>query len=601
MRILRYFGLSIVFLIIAGCSHSVTSGGGPVYSMQRIDDSASDWPERNMETSFYKNCIFSDASKIKEVFPDLYESVSHIEANSLCNLAQEIAGGGVADFNADGFLDILVTHPTLENISIWLGDGALNFSRDTRISSLGDTMDYSGAGLGDFDNDGDVDIFASSMYGPKAHLLINDGTGIFEDEATLRGASMYNGNPHYGTSVTVFDYNNDGWLDVYSGEWRPLESAPYSNVSHSRLLENQGYLGKPGHFVDVTLKAGVDMTRRDGAIMVWQAGIFAADGYKPNDLVILSDFGTSGAFKKTNQNTYEQLDTRSSVAQDVAAMGLSVGDVTGDGSLEVFSSAISSNKSCRCTSSNGCLAMVSYLTDNSLALVSGNRLFSYREGKVVDITDEAGVRNSGWSWGTSMTDVDNDGDLDIMVTAGVEGRVMERFIDESGALLDSGDDSVGGSIRKCLTDTSFVLWINDGFGHFKDGTDLAKITPRGLPKSVLAADFNSDGIDEVLVFRNRGNPYLYSNVNVGIPKGLTIKFEDTRKTVGARVTIQVEQDSRPIVRVLGTQNSMYSTYYGTYVIGVGSARTLHSVTVEMPGTDEPVVFYNVPTSLLVVS
>lgn len=40
------------------------------------------------------------------------------------------------------------------------------------------------------------------------------------------------------------------------------------------------------------------MIRRDGAIMVWQAGIFAADGYNPNDLVILSDFGTSGAFKK---------------------------------------------------------------------------------------------------------------------------------------------------------------------------------------------------------------------------------------------------------------------------------------------------------------
>lgn len=70
---------------------------------------------------------------------------------------------------------------------------------------------------GDFDNDGDVDIFASSMYGNRAHLLINDGTGIFKDEATLRGADMFNGNPHYGTSSTVFDYNNDGWLTSTPG------------------------------------------------------------------------------------------------------------------------------------------------------------------------------------------------------------------------------------------------------------------------------------------------------------------------------------------------------------------------------------------------
>lgn len=595
-------------LFAANCGGGQTTQPGedvPLYVFQRVDDTPNDWPGRNQATSFIKNCVFADPVKFEERFPDLHTSVSRLDTGTNCSLAQFVAGGAVADLDGDGNLDIVETHPTLENMTIWLGDGKGGFSRDERVQDLGDTSDYGGVGVGDLDNDGDVDMVVSSVYGTSAKFLVNDGRGIFADKADERGIAMRDGNPHYGTGVTLFDYNEDGWLDAYLGEWRPLESASFSSSSHARLFENQGHRGLAGHFEDVTAAAGLNMTQWDGAVMVFQAGIMKDGADDDFDLLIVSDWGTSKFFKKTGRNTYEMMPRRGSVAQDNMAMGIAVGDLDGNGTFEVFTTAIGLGPACRCENTPGCSAFQSVVSDYNLAFASGNRLFTMENGVAVDITDAAGVRNGGWGWGTVMADVDNDGDLDLLQTAGGEPRDIDMFTDENGELLgqDPPTDQgrMGAAIRECFDGISFRLWLNDGKGVMSEVSAPANIVPKGAPRSLLAADFDNDGVDEIVVFRSKGDPYLYDNVREQTPKGLTVRFANYNDSVGATVSIVTTEGSAPIVRVLGTQNSTYASYYGPYVIGLGGVKNaLHSVTVTFPGDRKPVVFENISSRDLLV-
>ena len=608
MRLPKLVLLVAAGLILTNCSANKAESvkqTDPLYTFERVDDTPEDWPRRNQETSFIKNCVMADPVKFKELFPNLHSSISRLDAGTNCSLAQFVAGGAVADLDGDGNLDIVETHATLENMTIWLGDGKGEFRKDMRVAGLGNTADYGGAGVGDLDNDGDVDMVFSSVYGTSAKLLINDGQGLFTDKADERGISMRDNNPHYGTGVTVFDYNEDGWLDAYLGEWRPLESASFLTDSHARLFENQGYKGLPGHFKDVTLDAGLNMTQSDGAVMVFQAGIFNDGADDSLDLLIVSDWGTSKFFKKTGRNTYEVTPRRGSVAQDNMAMGIAAGDLDGNGTPEVFTTAISLGPACRCVNNIGCESFETVVSDYNLVFASGNRLFTLDKGVAADITDAAGVRGGGWGWGAIMADVDNDGDLDILQTAGGEPRDIDMFTDDSGELLGQNPPTeqgiMGAAIRECFDGISFRLWLNDGKGTMRETSELSNIVPDGAPRSLLAGDFNNDGVNEIVVFRSKGDPYLYTDSRNNIPRGLTVRFSDYNDSVGATISIKKTQTSSPIVRVLGTQNSTYASYYGPYVIGLGEvADTLYSVTVTLLGDSKPLVFNNVSSTELIV-
>ena len=152
-----------------------------------------------------------------------------------------------------------------------------------------------------------------------------------------------------------------------------------------------------------------------------------------------------------------------------------------------------------------------------------------------------------------------------------------------------------------IQNISFRLWLNDGKGTMRETSELSNIVPDGAPRSLLVGDFNNDGVNEIVVFRSKGDPYLYTDSRNNIPRGLTVRFSDYNDSVGATISIKKTQTSSPIVRVLGTQNSTYASYYGPYVIGLGEvADTLYSVTVTLLGDSKPLVFNNVSSTELIV-
>jgi hypothetical protein len=165
-----------------------------------------------------------------------------------------------ADFNDDGWMDIYVANDTAENL-LWMNQRDGTFKNTALLSGAAVSVNGKpeasmGVDAGDFDNDGDEDLFTTVLPAEGINLFVNDGTGLFEDMSApsqLGPSSLgYSG---WGTAWVDFD--NDGWLDVLAvnGAIQAIEGRgndPFPYAERKLLFRNRG----DGRFVDVTGDAG---------------------------------------------------------------------------------------------------------------------------------------------------------------------------------------------------------------------------------------------------------------------------------------------------------------------------------------------------------
>ena len=169
-------------------------------------------------------------------------------------------GVATADFDGDGWTDLYVANDGSENI-LWMnqGDGTFRdaaLASGAALSGLGVPEASMGVDAGDFDNDGDEDLFMTHLMREGNNLYVNDGAGRFADRsapAGLGGASL----AYTGWGTSWFDYDNDGWLDllavngtVVMVEGREGDSFPYDQ--RMKLFRNLG----DGRFEDASARAG---------------------------------------------------------------------------------------------------------------------------------------------------------------------------------------------------------------------------------------------------------------------------------------------------------------------------------------------------------
>ena len=165
-----------------------------------------------------------------------------------------------ADFDGDGWTDLYVANDGSENI-LWMNQRDGTFRDDAlasgaALSGLGVPEASMGVDAGDFDNDGDEDLFMTHLMREGNNLYVNDGAGRFADRsapAGLGGASL----AYTGWGTSWFDYDNDGWLDllavngtVVMVEGREGDSFPYDQ--RMKLFRNLG----DGRFEDASARAG---------------------------------------------------------------------------------------------------------------------------------------------------------------------------------------------------------------------------------------------------------------------------------------------------------------------------------------------------------
>ena len=171
-------------------------------------------------------------------------------------------GVSTADFDGDGWMDIYVANDGQEN-QLWRNRRDGTFENVALLAGvalpLGGKAEASmGVDAGDYDGDGDEDLFVTVLTGEGSNLFVNDGRGTFDDRsarATVGPASL----PYTGFGTGWFDFDNDGWLDLLSvnGTVQVLESLrqagdPFPLHQRKLLFRNLG----DGRFEDVGARAG---------------------------------------------------------------------------------------------------------------------------------------------------------------------------------------------------------------------------------------------------------------------------------------------------------------------------------------------------------
>jgi hypothetical protein len=167
-----------------------------------------------------------------------------------------------ADLDGDGWVDIYVANDSEPN-QLWINQHDGTFVNDAllagvAVNSAGIAEGSMGVDAGDFDADGDLDLFMTHVTGETNTLYTNDGSGLFEDRGTMLGLGVPSlGYTGFGTGW--FDFDNDGWPDllVANGAVRAIEAQVRAKEPHPLRQPNQLYrnLGT-GRFEEVTDQAG---------------------------------------------------------------------------------------------------------------------------------------------------------------------------------------------------------------------------------------------------------------------------------------------------------------------------------------------------------
>ncbi|MQA28974.1 MAG: hypothetical protein GEU82_03920 [Luteitalea sp.] len=196
------------------------------------------------------------------------------------------------DFNGDGWMDILVANDG-EASQLWINQRDRTFQDRAPLAGValnrdGNAVAGMGVDAGDFDNDGDEDVFLTTLTTEANTLYVNDGTGVFEDRTARSGL----GAPslaYTGWGTAWIDFDNDSWLDlltvngtIQAQEGRGDNPFPYDQLK--QLFRNLGN----GRFEEVTGQAGA-------VFQLSEVGRGAAFGDLDNDgatdVVVANDNG----------------------------------------------------------------------------------------------------------------------------------------------------------------------------------------------------------------------------------------------------------------------------------------------------------------------
>lgn len=485
----------------------------------------------------------------KNLAPDCKLGYGNQPTGNLCQAERMIAGAAVGDVDGDGDDDLYVTRLDAPNL-LFINEGGVFVERGAEFG-LDVTLPSSGAVWGDVDRDGDLDLYLTTLGDTRYYLFINHG-GVFNEEALGRGAALQTEYLHAGMTPTFGDYDLDGYLDVYTGEWR-LQTQIWMGPYHARLLRNRGAEG-PGEFVDVTDDAGVPMYEINNTIgpLVFSPAFVDLDADGWPDMPIAADFGMSRLFWGRGDGTFLDGTNVAKVGTEDNGMGSTFADFDGDGRLDWFVTGI-------------------YVEGSKND--DGNRLFrNIGSRHFKDVTEEAGVRDGGWGWGAAAFDYDNDGDIDLAQTGGWDTPDFNQQ-----------------SMRMWRSDGGFPLVEVAGQVGLEDFGDSG----RGL----LVWDFDNDGDLDLLVTHNAGSARLFKNDGGNQNDWLRVRAVGTATNVGGlgvRVRVRIIKGGAAVVREIGASTHFMGQSEAVAHFGLGQGDApVAEVVVEWPVSGEVQIFKNV--------
>ena len=433
--------------------------------------------------------------------------VSSVEAQSFTDVTatwgvgDSGAGDGIAwgDYDSDGDLDLYIAYSGGGSNILYRNDGS-RFYNTGQANAAGS---HHGATWGDYDGDGDLDLYAPESGGNNL-LYRNDGSDTFVDVAS--GAGVQSGGDY---SPGWVDYDRDGDLDLY------VANSTGANV----LFNNNG----SGSFTDVAATAAVaDANNTPGA--VW--GDYNNDGWL--DLYIANSDAANVLYENVGDGTFTDVTSTATVGAGSGTYEASWGDYDNDGDLDLH---------------------VSYYSSTADLLYKNNS-----DGTFTESASGAGVGNTNNSMASTWGDFDLDGDLDLYVG------------NDNGANL---------------------LYSNNGNGTFTDVAAAQGVDEGGTNRTVSWADFDGDG-DLDIFLTNSGNSSLgvnklFQNGSASGKSWLKVKLtgDAKNKTAIGALAVAWTGGSSQRLQVEGA-SGRNSQNAPERIFGFGSATTIDSVVVRWP-------------------
>jgi hypothetical protein len=492
----------------------------------------------------------------------------------------EQMGAGVAlfDYDNDGDLDVFVVQggpldssapastPNYPISRLFRNDltrgpdgkPRLHFTDVTAQAGVGLRAYGMGVAVGDYDNDGDLDLFITS-FGPD-YLLRNNGNGTFTDVTSDAGVS----DPLWSTSATFLDYDRDGDLDLFVANYLDFTLAGNKICTDAsgardycgprtyrpapdRLYRNDGN----GHFTDVTEAAGI--ARADGAGLGVVADDYNGDGWL--DLYIANDATPNQLWINHRDGTFVDEGPLSGAALNAAgnpegSMGIASGDFDGDGDEDLF---------------------VTNIIGETFALYRNDGSGNFEDARVA--TGIAALTSSVTGFGADWFDYDNDGWLDLFVANGAVNVIESQRGQPNPFRMKN------------------QLFHNSGDGRFTDASALggAAFARAEISRGAAFGDIDNDGDTDIVVTTSGGPVRLLLNRGTAGSHWIDISLRDSpgnRFGVGARVG--VERAGKPTLwRRVHTDGSYLSASDIRTHVGLGPSSSVDSVLVQwLDGTRE---------------
>jgi hypothetical protein len=535
-------GVTIVFLCLAACAPSPDSSSSPAANAP----AGPPW--------------FEEVAASRGI--DFVHRSGHETRHPL----PEIMGGGAALFDMDGDrdLDLLLVQsgrivappgtPAGHKLYRNRGDGA--FEDATVGSGVGEVPGYGmGAAAGDYDNDGDVDVYITNL-GANV-LLQNDGKGRFADVTPAAGVP----GSGWSTSATFADFDADGDLDLFVArylDWRiEIERECYSLTGLADYCSPKNYDAPTsdllfrnngnGTFTDVSRSAGLAAAVGNGL------GVIADDvnGDGRLDIFVANDGTPNHLWMNLGGMRFAESALMSGVAIDQdgapkAGMGVHAADLDDDGDNELI----------------------------VMNLDAESDSFFRNEGKFfVDDTVKVGLRvisRRFTRFGVALLDFNNDGRLDLYEANGRVGLQAETFAKDPYA------------------EPNLLLRGVEG-GRFEE------ISPRGGTAQPLIAtsraaafgDLDNDGGVDIVVSNRDAAPHLLRNIAPDRGHWLLLRvLERTgRHAIGA--VLSIAAGAKTLRRDVRTGYSYLAANDPRVHVGLGDLTKVESITVRwLDGTRE---------------
>jgi hypothetical protein len=533
----------------------------------------------------------SAAELVLPVFTDITEKAGLAGARNVSGsvankqfLLEEM-GGGVAlfDYDNDGWLDIFLVNGTSLDPAVRNRNPTSYLFHNNRDGTFTDVtkkagLTRSGWGqaccVGDYDNDGNDDLFVS--YWGRSVLYHNNGDGTFTDVSEKAGVA--GSESRWGAGCCFLDYDKDGHLDLFVANYLNFDparapkpgEAVYCNYNDIPVpCGPQGFSGGTnilyrnrgdGTFQDVSEESGIARPRGPASMVFvnrnWQptgsygmgaaAADFDNDGWP--DIYVACDSAPSLLYRNNHDGTFREVAVPAGCAFDEngvaqSGMGVAVGDYDGDGWLDI--------------------ARTNF-TDQLTTLYR-----NYSKGAFEDSSIKAGlgVNRKYLGFGVGFLDYDNDGWKDLFIA---NGHVYSQIANKKLHV----------TYRQPK-----VLYRNLGNGRFEDVSAKAGpgVRNENLGRGCAFGDFDNDGDVDVILNNLDGPPTLLRNDGGNKNNWIMFKCVGTRSNrsaIGTRIRVTAGEHTQ--IDEVMSGSSYYSQNDFRLHFGLGRVSKADRVDVTWP-------------------